>query len=264
MQLPPTALLVVAEIKIAALIAALFLPVSFSIAVLVLVALIAAIAILGGMRSLTWTASAEFLVGAVGLTVVVTTVSIILTNVPAPQLTYGEMFSSLHNAEITAGLYAAGARRARDRFAGRDAGADGQALPATLRQSRSDGFRHAVSQPRARHGGAAEPFDAKRRDQLDRRSAPLDRLGAPVRGLVRHDGPGHRRLRQAHRLPRHCAGLGILASRLAHRTRRQAPAAGRRRQRRRRDRRGRAARSAATALPSRCHGRPGCLTCPAC
>ena len=104
MQLPPTALLVVAEIKIAALIASLFLPVSFSIAVLMLAALIAAIAILGGMRSLTWTGSAEFLVGAVGLTVVVTTVSILLTNLPAPQLTYGEMFSSLHNAEITAGL----------------------------------------------------------------------------------------------------------------------------------------------------------------
>ena len=104
MQLPPTALLVVAEIKIAALIASLFLPVSFSIAVLMLAALIAAIAILGGMRSLTWTGSAEFLVGAVGLTVVVTTVSILLTNLPAPQLTYGETFSSLHNAEITAGL----------------------------------------------------------------------------------------------------------------------------------------------------------------
>ena len=104
MQLPPTALLVVAEIKIAALIASLYLPVSFSIAVLLLAALIAAIAILGGMRSLTWTASAEFLVGAVGLAVVVTTVSVLLTNVPAPQLTYGEMFSSLHNAEITAGL----------------------------------------------------------------------------------------------------------------------------------------------------------------
>lgn len=104
LQLPPTALLVVAEIKIAALIASLYLPVSFSIAVLMLAALIAAIGVLGGMRSLTWTASAEFLVGAVGLTIVVATVSILLTNVPAPQLTYGEMFSSLHNAEITAGL----------------------------------------------------------------------------------------------------------------------------------------------------------------
>jgi Na+(H+)/acetate symporter ActP len=35
-------------------------------------ALIAAVAILGGMRSLTWTGSARFLVGAVGLAIVVT------------------------------------------------------------------------------------------------------------------------------------------------------------------------------------------------
>jgi cation/acetate symporter len=104
MQLAPTALLLAAEIKIAALIAALFLPISFSFAVILIAALIAAIAILGGMRSLTWTGSAEFLVGAVGLVVVVTTVSILLTNLPAPQLTYGETFSALHNAEITAGV----------------------------------------------------------------------------------------------------------------------------------------------------------------
>ncbi len=104
MQLPPTALLLAAEIKIAALIAALFLPLSFSLGVVMIAALIAAIAILGGMRSVTWTGSAQFLVGAVGLVVVVTTVSILLTNVPAPQLTYGETFSALHNAEITAGL----------------------------------------------------------------------------------------------------------------------------------------------------------------
>jgi cation/acetate symporter len=103
-QLPPTALLLAAELKIAALIVALFLPVSFSLGVLIVASLIAAFAILGGMRSLTWTGSAEFLVGAVGLAIVVTTVSIILTNLPAPQLTYGELFSALHNAEITTGL----------------------------------------------------------------------------------------------------------------------------------------------------------------
>src|SRR3990170_4846893 len=84
MQLPPTALLLVAEIKIAAL--------------------IASFASLGGMRSLTWTGSAQFLVGAVGLSIVVTIVSILLTNVPAPQLTYGGTFSALQNAEITAGI----------------------------------------------------------------------------------------------------------------------------------------------------------------
>ena len=104
LQLPPTALLLAAEIKIAALIAALFLPLSFAVAVVLVAALIAAIAILGGMRSVTWAGSAEFLVGAVGLAIVVTTVSILLTNVPAPQLTYGETFSELQKAEATAGV----------------------------------------------------------------------------------------------------------------------------------------------------------------
>jgi cation/acetate symporter len=104
MQLPPTALLLAAELKIAALIAALFLPVSFSLAVILIAALIAAIAILGGMRSLTWTGSAQFLVGAVGLTAVVITISVLLTNIPAPQLTYGALLPSLQNAEISAGV----------------------------------------------------------------------------------------------------------------------------------------------------------------
>ncbi len=104
MQLAPSALLLVAELKIAALIAAFFLPVSFSLGVLLIAALIAAFAILGGMRSLTWTGSAEFLVGAVGLAVVVTTIAILLSNAPAPQLTYGAMFPALQNAEITAGI----------------------------------------------------------------------------------------------------------------------------------------------------------------
>jgi cation/acetate symporter len=104
MQLPPLALLLAAEIKLAALVASFFLPLNFSIAVLLIAALIATFSILGGMRSLTWTGSAQFLVGAVGLTIVVTTISILLTNIPAPQLTYGEMFPALQNAEITAGI----------------------------------------------------------------------------------------------------------------------------------------------------------------
>jgi cation/acetate symporter len=104
MQLPPTALLLAAELKIAALIAALFLPVSFSLAVILIAALIAAIAILGGMRSLTWTGSAQFLVGAVGLAAVLITISVLLTNLPAPQLTYGALLPSLQNAEISAGI----------------------------------------------------------------------------------------------------------------------------------------------------------------
>jgi cation/acetate symporter len=103
LQLPPVALLLAAEIKIAALVASLFLPLSFGVAVVLVAALIAAIAILGGMRSITWAGSAEFLVGAVGLAAVVTIVSILLTNLPAPQLTYGELFAELQQAESATG-----------------------------------------------------------------------------------------------------------------------------------------------------------------
>lgn len=104
MQLAPSTLLLAAELKIAALIVAFFLPVSVSLGVLLIAMLVATFAILGGMRSLTWTGSAQFLVGAVGLAVVVTTIAILLANVPAPQLTYGAMFPALQNAEITAGI----------------------------------------------------------------------------------------------------------------------------------------------------------------
>jgi cation/acetate symporter len=104
LQLPPTALLLVANIKVAALIIALFLPLSYQLAVVAVATLIACIALLGGMRSLTWSGSAEFIVGLVGFAVPLIIVSVLLTNLPAPQLTYGETLSSLHNAEITAGL----------------------------------------------------------------------------------------------------------------------------------------------------------------
>jgi cation/acetate symporter len=104
MQLPPLALLLAAEIKIAALIASLFLPLTFSLAVFLVAALVATIGVLGGMRALTWAGSAQFIVGAVGLAVPLVTVSILLTSLPTPQFTYGELIPSLQNAEITAGL----------------------------------------------------------------------------------------------------------------------------------------------------------------
>ncbi len=104
LQLPPTALLLAAELKIAAMVAALFLPLSFSFAVILVAIVVGASVMLGGMRSLTWTGSAEFLTGAVGLAAPLVIASILLTNLPAPQFTYGEALASLHDAEITTGL----------------------------------------------------------------------------------------------------------------------------------------------------------------
>lgn len=104
MQVVPTALLLAAEIKIAAVVIAIFLPMSFWLAVLLVAVLVAATGILGGMRSLTWTGSAEFIAGAVGLAVTLIVVSVLLTNLPAPQFTYSEMFGSLQGAETAAGM----------------------------------------------------------------------------------------------------------------------------------------------------------------
>ena len=56
------------------------------------------------MRSLTWSGSAEFITGAVGLAVALIVVSVLLTNLPTPQFTYSEMFGSLQGAETAAGM----------------------------------------------------------------------------------------------------------------------------------------------------------------
>jgi cation/acetate symporter len=104
LQLPPTALLLAAEMKIAAMVAALFLPIPFFLAVILIAIIVGASVLLGGMRSLTWTGSAEFLTGAAGLAATLIIVSVLLTNLPAPQLTYGEALSSLRDAEITTGF----------------------------------------------------------------------------------------------------------------------------------------------------------------
>ena len=56
------------------------------------------------MRSLTWSASAQFIVSAVGFAVPLIIVSVLLTNLPAPQLTYGEMFEPLKRSESVTGV----------------------------------------------------------------------------------------------------------------------------------------------------------------
>ena len=104
MQVVPTALLLAAEIKIAATVTSIFLPASYWLAVLLVAVLVAATGVLGGMRALTWSGSAQFIAGAIGLAVPLITVSVLLTNLPAPQVTYGEMFGSLQSTETVAGM----------------------------------------------------------------------------------------------------------------------------------------------------------------
>jgi len=104
LQVVPTALLLAAEIKIAAVVAVIFLPLSFWLSVLLVAIFVGATGILGGMRSLTWAGSAQFIAGAAGLAVPLIAVAVLLTHLPAPQFTYAEMFGSLQGAETAAGM----------------------------------------------------------------------------------------------------------------------------------------------------------------
>ena len=104
LQVAPTALLLAAEMSVAAMVASIFLPLSYWLAVLLVALFIAAVCIIGGMRALTWSGSAEFIAGALGLAVPLIVVAVLLTHLPAPQFTYGEMFGSLQSAETAAGM----------------------------------------------------------------------------------------------------------------------------------------------------------------
>jgi cation/acetate symporter len=104
MQIAPTALLLAAEIQLAAVVASTFLPLSYWLSILLIALFVSATAILGGMRSLTWTGSAQFIAGAIGLAVPLIVISVLFTHLPTPQFTYGEMFDSLQGAETEVGM----------------------------------------------------------------------------------------------------------------------------------------------------------------
>ena len=216
-QLPPTALLLAAEMKVAALIAALFLPITYPLAVAAVGLIIAAIAIAGGMRAVTWSGSAEFIVAALGFAAPLIIASILLTNLPAPQLTYGESFAPLQKSEITAGLIPSQPQQLTTALPGATPRGKHQAFPAALRRDHQVRLPLAVPLSCARHRGAAEPAPAQRRHELDRRSAPGGRLGRAVRGAVRGDHPGARRLRPLAHVPGHRAISGRRSADLAWR-----------------------------------------------
>jgi cation/acetate symporter len=108
LQLPPLTLLLAAEFKMAVFAATLLMPVPRGFAVLVIGIVVSIIVLMGGMRSLTWTSSAQFVVAAVAFTAPLLIVSVLLTNLPLPQLTYGEILAPLQRSEIVTGATPAG------------------------------------------------------------------------------------------------------------------------------------------------------------
>lgn len=112
LMLLPCMLILMAEISIGSKIVGYFLPppVTFgfgmtasSFFTLLVMGSVAVTVILGGMRSATWTQCAQFIV-FLGILVPLTVVSVMRTNLPLPQLTYGSQLEHVKALEATKGF----------------------------------------------------------------------------------------------------------------------------------------------------------------
>jgi len=100
----PLLLLVAAEARFAAYASAWLTGRSEALMAVVVVAAVAATIIAGGMRSLTWSSSANAIAALLALAVPATVVAIMMSNLPLPQMTHGNMVRVLTRMENARGL----------------------------------------------------------------------------------------------------------------------------------------------------------------
>lgn len=104
--IPPAMLLLVAELSIGAFIAQLFASVSFESALTLGAIIIIVITGAGGMRSLTWVQCAQYFVALAGFLAPVVIISVLVTNLPLPQFTLGELYERVSTLERAIGVVA--------------------------------------------------------------------------------------------------------------------------------------------------------------
>ncbi len=100
----PMLLVLAAELRMGAHAVAWLQPMPMSLAVMLLVALIVATVGAGGMRSLSWSSSAQSIAALIALLVPVAIVAVIVTNLPLPQFSAGPVLRMVGRAEAAQGL----------------------------------------------------------------------------------------------------------------------------------------------------------------
>ena len=101
---PPVLMLLVAELTIGEKIASVFLDVDRQVILEFGVLLLVLTVLFGGMRSLTWTQCAQFIVVVLGISVPLIAISVLVTNLPVPQLAYGGILGETGELELARGL----------------------------------------------------------------------------------------------------------------------------------------------------------------
>src|SRR5262245_50343732 len=100
----PILLLLAAEARFAGYAAAWLLGQSERLTAVLVVSCAAAIVIAGGMRSLTWSSAAQGIAALLALAVSATIVAVMVSNLPLPQMTHGNVLRALTRAEVARNL----------------------------------------------------------------------------------------------------------------------------------------------------------------
>ena len=100
----PIMLLIAAEARFAGYAAAWMMGQSERLMAAVVVACAAGIVLLGGMRALTWSSVAKAIVAVLALAVSASIIAILVSNLPLPQLTHGNVVRILARMEIAQGV----------------------------------------------------------------------------------------------------------------------------------------------------------------
>lgn len=100
----PLLLLLAAEARFAGYAAAWLTGQSTQLMALVAVACVAAVVLYGGMRSLTWSSAAQAIAAMLALAVSASIIAILVSNLPLPQMTHGNVVRLLTRTEIARGV----------------------------------------------------------------------------------------------------------------------------------------------------------------
>src|SRR5262249_45639632 len=100
----PTLLLLAAEARFAGYTAAWLTGQSERLMAAVVISCAAAIVLLGGMRALTWSSVARAIVALLALAVSASIIAILVSNLPLPQLTHGNIVRVLARMELAQGV----------------------------------------------------------------------------------------------------------------------------------------------------------------
>lgn len=101
---PPVLMLLAAEFRIGQAIARAFIPLDPQFTLQIGAVFLVASVAFGGMRSLTWAQCAEFIVVVFGVSVPLVAISVMVTNLPIPQLSYGGILAETAQLETARGL----------------------------------------------------------------------------------------------------------------------------------------------------------------